>query len=472
VKNQNLVLPVVTLLTSVLLSACGWVDSTGSQLVPRTEFFLDDSPAGRINAVTEDSVALLTIDRSTISNAALSFSWGAYPVEQGTLPACMSLADFDGDYAETTRLAACSDPEDCSVSFEAVGEVVNNVAKFELTAPVLKAPVGLRYQLTVSDSNGVLDSTDYDFCLIAINEAPDAVADTFVVREGVREVFSSAETLLTSNDTDDIDVRNNPSLTVNTTPVRYPEHHTFFELRDDGSFTYESSATDLVSDQLDSFEYSVTDGVHTSTAQVTLRIVANNQAPEQIDDIPVLEAVVGELFVENLSLYFADPELSALSYSLAADSDFPAGGGFSLLSSGFLSGTPTFSDAGTYQLILLVSDGGREISRAITLIVNTAPVVPVNSAPSFVPGALLSRTVLLGDEISPIVPEFEDVDGDVLTYAIAGTDVLPAGISLDSTTGVISGRSLFRYRNFDIAIEATDTSGASVESDSFFIVVR
>jgi len=83
-----------------------------------------------------------------------------------------------------------------------------------LTVPTLDASVGMRYGLTVADANGVLSRTEHTFCLIAENEAPIAVADTFVVVEGAVLTVTTDGINLLSNDSDDTDVSNTESFSL------------------------------------------------------------------------------------------------------------------------------------------------------------------------------------------------------------------------------------------------------------------
>lgn len=452
------------------LVACNWVDSTGSQgNEPRTEVFLDDLPIGSAAVLNEKTQASIVTSRSAAASDDQTYLWSAAPLEEGALAACAAQDGFNMDLAASSLATACTDVGNCSVTFEPVSS--DNVTAFLLTAPELRASVGLRFDLTVRDASGTIDNRPYDFCFVAINEAPDANDDTFVVREGVREVFSIDSTNLLSNDTDDIDV-SNTEFRILPQAIVEPEFASVFILGDDGSFTYESSLEGILSDQFDTFEYALSDGVFTSTARVRLRIVANNQAPEQLDDIPPLSASVGEAFAENLSLYFADPEEGDLSFSFAAQGGLPVGGGLTLSGSGVLAGTPVLSDIGSYQLQLLVSDGGREIESLITLDIHGSEEATDNTAPVYVEDTVFDQTLALGAPIRSIVAEFEDADEDVLEYSIFGTVALPVGVSIASDTGVVSGRPLVRAWTRNLRIVATDPLGGTAVSDPFFIRVR
>ena len=459
------------LLLGPLLVACDWVDSTGTQgVAPRTEVFLDDTPAGSGAIVDEKSRVSVITSRGASENDEQTYQWGLQPTAEGALSSCAGRGGFNVDTAANDLLGACTDSTNCSVGF-VQQPTTDGTTVFFLEAPELQASVGLRFGLTVSDVNGIIATSEHDFCFVAINEAPDANDDTFVIREGTREVISVDMDNLLTNDFDDIDVSNSP-LTILPQPATDPKFASFFELGDDGSFTYESNLVGLLTDEIDSFEYSVTDGVFTSTASVTLRIVANNQAPEQLEAIPALSATVGESFAENLSLYFADPEEGGLTFSFVDEAGLPTASGLSLDSNGVLSGTPSMSDVGFYALELIISDGGREIESRLSLNIFEPLVVDDNAAPVYIDDTVFNQILFLGASIRAVAAEFADADGDELEYSIFGTGELPEGVTIDPDSGVVSGRPLAQIWVRNLRVQATDPSGATAVSDSFYIRVR
>lgn len=469
VKTPNR-LVVLCVLSSALLVSCDWVDSAGTQgAAPRVTVLLDDSPVGSTIILQEKTDA--TIEAS--SNAVVrenGFSLSPTPSAQGALSVCEEVDGFDASLAAATLADACTVQSGCELNFN-LKESTDYTAAFELTVPQLKASVGLRYTLNIDHASGDPDTRDYEFCLIAVNEAPDANDDTFVIREGFREIISLDQDHLLSNDTDDIDVSNS-ALSVLPDPVTAPRSAEFLELRPDGSFTYESSLSNIDADQFDTFQYAVTDGRFTSTATVTLRIVAANQSPELIDDIPVLMATEEETFRENLSLYFVDPEGGSLTFSLLDNEALPQEGTLRLRSNGVLAGVPGVGDAGTYALTLVTSDGGKEIETPFTLDVAAASVVEENSPPEYIDGTVFNQLVQRGVAMLPVEPEFVDADGDTLTYAMATGSELPRGVTIDDETGVVSGRPTNRGWVLNLRIEATDPSGQSAVSDPFYIRVQ
>ena len=469
--KRRVSLYLTTITSCLLVSACGWVDSTGTQpgTVTGTEVFLDDLPVGSTILLEEMSVANITATRDISAAVEQIFSWSE-PLEQGNLASCADESDYNVDLAAASLADACTDSEQCSMSFERVA-TEDNVAEFNLLAPELKAPVGLRYELTVTDSDGRVNSREFDFCLISINEAPLAVNDTFVVLEGQRTVFGTDGRNLLTNDSDDVDV-SNTEFRILPEPAQIPSNAAFFELGEDGSFIYESSLAGILNDQIDSFDYQLSDGVHVSTATATIRIIASNQAPEVIDVIPVLTATEGVPFVENLSLYFLDPEETELTFSFSEESIVPSEGTLALSSDGVLSGIPDEEDVGTHVLVLIADDGGASVEVPITLTIEAAPVAVENSPPEYISGTVFSQTIDLGDPIRPIIPGFFDPDGDTLTFAIAGSNELPDGLEIDEDTGVVSGEPEEATNVRNLRIEATDSFGESASSALFFIRVR
>ncbi|MFK7852925.1 MAG: Ig-like domain-containing protein [Granulosicoccus sp.] len=465
-------LPPFCLLGTLFLGACDWVDSTGNQGAeqPVTEVFIDDALVSGPIAIGEQGLTRIVPSRITEIAVDQTFTWSDAPIEQGKLDVCANVNGFDMAIAADSLLDACTDPTQCEFEF-LQQNTEDGATEFSLQAPVLKASVGLKYGLTVEDEDGRSSTEELDFCLTAFNEEPVANDDTYVVIEGTRLVVGAGDNSLLSNDSDDIDV-SNTEFRIQPVPSIEPMHAAFFELNPDGSFSYESSLTGIRADQLDSFEYELSDGVYISKAQVTLRVVTSNQAPELIDDIPVLMATEGDAFIENLALYFVDPEDNDLTFSFAEDDELPSDGSLLLSEDGLFSGIPGEDDVGSYSLTLIASDGGRETEAVVTLEIDAAPVVPLNNPPEYEEDSVFDQIILLGRTIRPIEPVFIDPDGDELTYSVIGTSSLPTGVEIDEETGVISGEPTRRTWVRNLRVEATDPFGDSDISEPFFIRVR
>jgi len=327
-----------------------------------------------------------------------------------------------------------------------------NVVEFLVGVPTLQASVGVRHELTVTDTSGeIVSQNEFDFCLIATNDPPVAVADTFVVVEGTRLMVDPLNPPhLLSNDTDDVDVTNNPELTVLPTTVREPQFAAFFQLQNDGGFSYEYGGDPILADIIDRFDYQITDGLSTSTATVTLRIVASNQAPQLVEDLPLFSATVGDDVEIDLAQFFIDPEGVDLSFDVD-ETTLPPSGNLELDNDGFLEGEVDATDVGSYVVVVTASDGasdgGRTVAANVSLEIFPASLVPDNLPPVFVSGSVFDQSITLGQQIAVIRPLFDDPDDDILSYQVIG-GALPAGVSINSLTGVgnTAESSLFDIR--------------------------
>ncbi|MFK7893586.1 MAG: putative Ig domain-containing protein [Granulosicoccus sp.] len=466
-----------------LLAGCDWVDSAGTSggasvpLAPAAnvqifagDVLLDEQGGGNVFKLTEANSIRIVTSSQAEQTEDLTFNWSEEPVEQGELPACVEYGFEENANTADTLEQACTDPDNCNLDFEQQGDSVEP-AEFLLSIPVLKSSVGVAYELEINDTGEEPVIDRYDFCLVAVNESPDAVPDSFVVIEGQRLEVTESDGNLLSNDTDDIDETNRP-LRVLEELLEGPENAALFELGSNGNFVYESSLTGLREDAIDTFVYQITDGVTAaSSARVRIRIVVSNRAPVLESDLPLLMATVGTEFEENLSVFFSDPDGNELSFSVVPGSVLPPSGSVSLTPGGVLGGIPQTGDAGDYVISILASDGvGQETQADVSL--SIAPVPLINTAPRFVTGSVSSRAVRLNRRMLPIEPEFIDDDGDVLTYTMVGIPRLPRGITLNPETGVISGIPTQRLTVRNLRVRATDGSGANAVTSFFNITVN
>ncbi len=115
--------------------------------------------------------------------------------------------------------------------------------------------------------------------------------------------------------------------------------------------------------------------------------------------------------------------------------------GLSLTTAGLLAGTPAASSGGVYDIVITAANGVTpDATQDFTLTVNQAPVVTSASSTSFVIGTAGSFTVTASGYPTP-------------TFSESGP--LPSGVSLDSTTGVLSGTAT-EGGSFPITITASN----------------
>ncbi|WP_170131026.1 kelch-like protein [Deinococcus yavapaiensis] len=149
----------------------------------------------------------------------------------------------------------------------------------------------------------------------------------------------------------------------------------------------------------------------------------------------------------NFNVTASDPQDLALTYSLAQGSTLPAG--LSLNSStGVVSGTPTVF--GTFPVTFQVANsGGGTASKTVTLIINaTAPSLTVGDQS------------LYQSQSGRFTVTATDPQNLALTYGVAQGSTLPAGLTLDSSTGLVSGAPTV-FGTFPVTFQVTNSGGAS-----------
>ncbi|MBX2824224.1 MAG: putative Ig domain-containing protein [Gammaproteobacteria bacterium] len=424
----------------LVVSACDWVDSTGVQ----NNAPLLQLEEGQVVELIEGQARTLDPTGSVDPEGQFgSWRWGAQPTQAGALGACASVDGFRTSLAASSVAEACIKDSACGLFFEPqTGD--DGRALFRLIPPQLKAPVGVQYQLIGTNSAGVERRGNFTFCLIAVNEAPDAADDVFTVEFGqVLTVTSNGANLL-SNDSDDIDVGNQP-LSVVTPALREPRFDSEFELRSDGGFTYvpdpdlDFSSSGRIAD---SFEYRITDGELTGDATAVINIVGEDQPPVIDGPIPELEVVVGIEADISLADFFIDPEGAEMTFAIV--SGLPEAGTLRLSSAGRLEGLAARADIGSWQVVVSASDASSIIDAIFTLTV--VGNLPPESEP--IPDQQLARGDSLNLNISRYFDDPEDQD---LVFSLSGTEEL----QINRSTGLITGTPV-SVGDIDVSVTAFD----------------
>ncbi|WP_341886561.1 putative Ig domain-containing protein, partial [Synechococcus sp. UW140] len=134
--------------------------------------------------------------------------------------------------------------------------------------------------------------------------------------------------------------------------------------------------------------------------------------------------------------------------------DGPLPTGVTLTSTGELSGTPAAGSGGDYDFtVTAANDVGNTFSQNYTLTVNALPTfTSVNSA-SYVAGTEGTFTVAASGYPTAV------------TYGLAsGSNPLPAGVTLDSTTGVLSGIPTAGGGAYTVTLEASNGAGSTTQT--------
>lgn len=444
----------IILLISVLgLYGCDWVDSTGrgANSAPVTQISFEDGAPVEAVAMNELSSLLIEASSSDADGTVRNYKWSEQPVAEGALDQCAGVENFDTALAATTLQSACADGEDCGLTFVQESGSAQSVAEFKVSSPKLRAPVGVSYTLTATDNDGGTGTQQSTFCLIAINEAPTAVPDVFTILEGESLVVTASDRNLLSNDSDDDHILNQP-LTVFTEPKKMPDRASDFTLQSDGGFIYVPEPIGSASGtNSDTFEYFLSDGVFNDTstaasAEVTIRIVAVDDAPEIVAEVPTQVAVAGVPFSSDLSVFFADPEGEPLNFAVVNGS-LPDSGGIALSSSGVLSGTAELFDEGSYVIEVAASDGNSGVTASVQLVIDeNKPVIT---------SAIAAQDVEAGSRFRlDVSNSFNDPEQQPLTYTVS-QDYLGVDLTMNAETGVLTG-SFTNPGRYTIDVSASD----------------
>ena len=466
----------VLLTLPILLGACGWVDSTGNggndsdsaenQFSPFTSAPAesnDATPEGASIVDLEATRIVQLIDQSRIRvTPALAVDdivdWTWTPeATRPTAANCGRSADFDNSIAATTLAAACSSSEACELQIETATNSSGGTV-FDFAVPALQAPVGLGYRLSAFAADGTVYNEFYSFCAISINEAPVAGNDEFTVVRGETRIVLANDTItLLSNDSDDLDVRNQP-LRINTQPVVAPRLASNFNLLEDGGFVYSAPVNGAAGTLFDSFQYELSDGLHTSTATVTIRIVDSNRAPLVTASVPDLRFVVGQSLDNDpgldLSQFFQDPDSNSLFFTTQPGS-LPASGNIQITEAGRITGQAGAEDIGDYRVTLIASDGSAATSDTFTLSIVSDPTTDSNSTPAIDP--IDTLIVEQGDRINLQVIA-TDSDGDDLVYSLSNQTA--DFLSIGQNNGRIRGNAT-EAGIFPVTVIVSDSSSST-----------
>ena len=200
-----------------------------------------------------------------------------------------------------------------------------------------------------------------------------------------------------------------------------------------------------------------TDGTASVAQEVTIAVGA-------VNDAPTLAAVSAQAATEDTVLTFsvmgADVDAGdVLAYSAAGATK----GSVSVASDGTVTYTPTADLNGSDSFTITVTDkAGLTATQSVSV-----AIAAVNDAP--VASTIAAQTARQDTAFSlNASTAFSDVDaGAVLTYSAAG---LPAGLTINATTGVISGTptlATVEAGTASIVVTATDNASASTSAAAF-----
>jgi large repetitive protein len=179
--------------------------------------------------------------------------------------------------------------------------------------------------------------------------------------------------------------------------------------------------------------------VSTATQNVVLSV---NQTPA-FTGPPPPDATVGQAYTYQ----FTAGGIPGATYSFTTGS-LPSG--LTMDSSGLVTGTPAAGTGGVYPLTVQASNVAGSVTESVQLTVHEAPAFTSPAPPAAIVGTPYSFTFTATGFPAP-------------TFSITGT--LPSGLSLDSSTGVLSGTpAAGTGGTYNLVVKATNTVSTATQN--------
>ncbi len=374
-----------------------------------------------------------------VATSSASFVWTVVNANQA--PVVTTPADQFSAEGDTISLAIVASDADLHVlTYSALG--LPSSLSINPTSGVIGGILSFvdagSYNVTVSVNDGVVSrSVSFNWAVSNTNQAPQIIAPADVTyAEGVTVAM---DILASDGDGDSLTytaIGLPTSLTINLTTGSVA-----------GTLLYTEAAIYNVT-------VTVSDGTTSSNTVFILTVTETNRAP-------LLSTIANQIIdvgtSATVTLSATDPDANSVAYSAIGLPTFA-----SLLDNGdntaSLTLIPLAGDAGAYTLTITVTDNGLpalSASQVVNVVVNTAtnqlPVVTNPGDQISVEGDTVSLTIVASD-----------ADGDSLVYSASG---LPSGLSINTTSGVISGVVLAgAVSNYVSTVTASDGIGNSTVS--------
>jgi large repetitive protein len=293
---------------------------------------------------------------------------------------------------------------------------------------------------TISDGNGGSSTAVVNVTIIPVNDAPVAVNDISSTNEDTPVTIN---VLGNDSDVDGDPLTVTEATSPNGTVVINP----------DGTITFTPAPN---FNGPTTITYTISDGMGgTSTATVNIIVDAVNDPPVAVNDT----ATTSEDTPVIVPVLANDTDVDG--NTLTVVSATAPNGTVVINPDGTITYTPNANFNGTDTVTYMISDGMGGFSTATVMIV----VGAVNDAPTTT-GIAAQNNPDAATIALPTAGSFADLDGDTLSYAVSG---LPAGLSIDPVTGIISGiidRAASQVNGgvYSVTVTASDGNGSSVST--------
>ncbi|WP_345326667.1 beta strand repeat-containing protein, partial [Novipirellula rosea] len=414
-------------------------------------------PGQSLNFETEPSVTLQLTATGDIDGLSLTKSFTIAVLNQNDAPTTTGISDVTASEDTAFSLATASAFADQDVpnsfTYSATG-LPASLSINSTTGVISGLPTNADVNVynvivTATDSAAASVSASFQLTVQNVNNPPTSTA---IANQTAAQ--GSLFNLTVTNNFSDIDAGDELTLTATrTSGAALPAWLNF----SDGVFSGTPGAADVTSTPLQ-IRVTATDGDNATTQRTFSLVVQDvNDAPtsDPIDDQSAVEDAAFS-FDAKVAGKFADADAGdTLTFTATKDNGTALPAWITIdPASGVLSGTPRNGDVGTVAVKVTATDpSGASSSQTFDV-----TVLNTNDAPVAV-GAIPAQTASQGASITPINASayFSDPDvGDVLNYTLSGA---PTGLSINATSGVISGTPT-QSGSFTLSVTATDNASS------------
>ncbi|HEX7181652.1 MAG TPA: Ig-like domain-containing protein [Thermoanaerobaculia bacterium] len=351
---------------------------------PRADFHGTDSFVYRVTDSTGlSSTAQVTVTVSPVADPPEAADDAVTTNEDTAVGISILANDRDGD-GDTLSISSVTQP--------GFGSVAINADRTVTYTPQANYNGNDTFTYTLSDGNGGTDTARVDVTVTAVNDPPVANDDSMILDE---DTYFTTEVL--ANDTD---VDGGP-VSRSVTAVTQGAHGTVV-INPDNTVTYTPQASYNGSD---SFTYTVSDGIGTDTATVSVTVNPRNDAPVAAND----SGTTSEDTTVTISVLTNDSDLDGDTLSITAATSGAKGAvTFNVTSVTY---TPAANANGSDSFTYTVSDGnGGTATATVSITISAANDSPVagNDSRSTNEDTAVTISVLTNDS---------DPDGDTLSIS-------------------------------------------------------
>ncbi len=343
-----------------------------------------------------------------------------------------------------TYAAAGNDPDGDSISWSLTtrpaGMVINASSGAVTWDRPLQADVG-PHAVTIHLSDGRGGSADQSFTLTVqnVNDAP--VFTSSPPTSGTEDVAFSYTATATDED---------PGTTLVFSAPTLPAWLSF------NASTHVLSGTPREGDSgNNAVTLRVSDGTVNVDQSFVIAVAAVNDPPAFVAPTPSGTVNGAEGSLLTFTLAATDPDSANLSFSMTG---LPTGATLNAASGAF-SWTPSFTDAGTRNVTLVVSDGALQDTRPLAIVIADTDRPPVISAPATASGA---EGTLISFSVSG-----SDPDGDAVTLSLVSG---PTGATFNAATGAFSFTPDFNQSGTQTATFRATAGGLTADATTTITV--